>query len=342
MKLYVLALLAAFHASAAAAQDCSPLNFLKPETLHSLGDLSTRISYVDAYHRQSPDKRESRFIGDVFSPWGISGLDEKQTKLVSDFIKSLVKLQIDERMQDWLLVSTLSKAGIDEYRDCQQSAQKPFSVSFSGNLMLTGSFFMQVMSHPAYSSPKTLAMKMQTINGSISRPGVQNMTGKIDIRTTETVPILRDLTKPLELHLVIGTDEDLISAPATPVRSISTVFRSGEKFSERLDQPEESGPKPFCVRLGDDEPDAFIIPGTIRLHFTERRSNKAEIIDCQEAPASHPYCKGDLYKHKESPNLREACAYLFMQVPAKDGFASAVGYAQAQVVKASPPPQPPR
>ena len=59
-------------------------------------------------------------------------------------------------------------------------------------------------------------------------------------------------------------------------------------------------------------------------------------------PPRTRYCKGDLYKHKESANLREACAYLFMQVPAKDGFASAVGYAQAQVVKASPPPPPPR
>ena len=54
---------------------------------------------------------------------GISGLDEKQTKLVSDFIKSLIKLQIDERMQDWLLVSTLPKTGIDQYRDCQQAAK---------------------------------------------------------------------------------------------------------------------------------------------------------------------------------------------------------------------------
>ena len=130
MKPHVLALLTAFHASAAAAQECSPLNFLKPETLHSLGDLTTRISYVDAYHRQSPDKRKSKFIGDVFSPWGISGLDEKQAKLVSDLIKSLVNLQIDERTQDWLLVSTLSKTGIDEYRDCHAVEQEAFLREF--------------------------------------------------------------------------------------------------------------------------------------------------------------------------------------------------------------------
>lgn len=336
MKPYVLALLAAFLPSAAAAQECSPVNFLKPETLHSLTDLTTRISYVDAYHRLSPDKRKDKFIGDVFSPWGISGLDANRAKVVSDLIKSLVNLQIDERTQDWLLVSTLSKTGVDEYRDCMQSIRKPFSVSFSGNMMLSSTFFLQVMSHPAYASQKTLAMKLQTINGSITRPGVQNMTGKIEIRTTETVAIIRDPTKPLEIYLVVGTDEDFVSAPATPSRNIVSVFRTGEKFSERVEQPEESGPKPYCVRLADNEQDAFIVPGTIRLHFTERRSNKGEIIDCHDAPASHPYCKADLHKHKESANLREACAYLFMQLPSKDGFAAAVGYAQAQVVKAAP------
>ena len=43
-----------------------------------------------------------------------------------------------------------------------------------------------------------------------------------------------------------------------------------------------------------------------------------------------------MHKHKESANLREACAYLSMQVTEKDGFASAAGYAQAQVAKAAP------
>jgi hypothetical protein len=43
-----------------------------------------------------------------------------------------------------------------------------------------------------------------------------------------------------------------------------------------------------------------------------------------------------MYKHKESANLREACAYLSMQATEKDSFASAAGYAQAQVAKAVP------
>ena len=185
-------------------------------------------------------------------------------------------------------------------------------------------------------------MRLQTINGSISRPGVQNIVGKIEIQTMETVPIHRDLTKPLEIHLTVGADGELVSMPATPGKTIATVFRSsGEKFSQRLERAEEFGPKPYCVRLADDEQDAFIIPGTIRLHFTELRTDKGEAIDCHDAPASHPYCKGDMYKHKESANLREACAYLFMRLPAKDGFVSAAGYAQAQVAKAVPVAAPP-
>src|SRR5262245_2496573 len=115
MKLRILALLAAFHASAAAAQECNPADFLKPETLQSLTDLTTRISYVDAYQRQKPDKRNNKFIGDVFAPWGISGLDERQAKLVSDYVKSLINLQIDAKKEDWLLVSTLTRTGVNEY-----------------------------------------------------------------------------------------------------------------------------------------------------------------------------------------------------------------------------------
>jgi hypothetical protein len=335
MKLHILAALAAFHASAATAQECNPIDFLKPETLQSTTDLTTRISYVDAYHRQNEGKRAGKFMSDVFLPWGIGDLDERQSKVIADLIKSFLNLQIDERQQDWLLVSTLSRTGINEYRDCLQSKKKPFSVTFSGNPMLSSSFFLQVMSHPAYSGQKTLPMKLQTINGSISRPGVQNMSGKIETRTMETVPILRDLTKPLKIHLTVGPDEDFVTVPAVPARTIVAAFRTGEKFNRRVKSGEQFGPTPYCVRLADEEQDAFIIPGTIRLHFTERSSSKeGEAIDCQNASASHPACKGDMYKHKESANLREVCAYLSMQATEKDSFASAAGYAQAQVAKA--------
>ena len=76
------------------------------------------------------------------------------------------------------------------------------------------------------------------------------MSGKIETRTTETVPILRDLTKPLQIHLTVGPDEEFVTLPAVPSKTITTVFKAGEKFKQRLERAEEFGPTPYCVRLG--------------------------------------------------------------------------------------------
>ena len=154
MKPHILALLAAFHASAAAAQECNPVDFLKPETLQQPHGSLDPDFVCRCLSSAGQGKAERKFLSDVFSPWGIGGLDARQAKLISDLIKSLVNLQIDERQQDWLLVSTLSKTGIGEYRDCLQAQKKPFSVVFSGNPMQSSSFFLQVSSHPAPEVPE--------------------------------------------------------------------------------------------------------------------------------------------------------------------------------------------
>ena len=84
--------------------------------------------------------------------------------------------------------------------------------------MLTSSFFMQVTSHPAYSSPKNAGH--ETANDQqLDHPARGAKHDREDRHTNdETVPFIRDLTKPLEIHLAVGPDEDLISAPATPTQ----------------------------------------------------------------------------------------------------------------------------
>jgi hypothetical protein len=332
---HIMAIILAFltNTGSAKSEECDPVNFLQPETLKSVTDVTTRLSYVDAYFRQKDASRRGSFINDVYSPYGISNIDARYAERTNEQMKSVLDIKLDQRKQDWLLISTLSKTGAEAYRDCLRTQKKALSIDFSQNAMLSDSFFISIHSHPHTPTKDTLPFEVTAINGSVGEPGHKSISGSIVVQSLKPITIYRDLSKPLDLSVTIGPDNELISLPAIPAKTIETIFRSSELFDYTLnDTVVDIGPKPYCVKLNNDEQDAFIVPGTISLKFDELQQTKGIAVDCHDQ-VGNPYCKSE-HKHREQ--TREACAWLFLHLGAKEGFARAKGRAEAQLARAVP------
>jgi hypothetical protein len=319
--------------SAKPQDPCDPVSFLQPETFTSVTDVTTRLSYVDKYLRQKDKTRDTSFLGDFYSVYGITNLDVRSAERTNEQIKSLLDIRLDQRKQDWLLISTLSKTGADAYKECLKTNKKAVSVIFSQNAMLADAFFIALHSHPNTPTQNSLPFEIKAINGSVEKQGQATLSGSIVVQSFKSIAIYRDLSRPLDLSITVGPDVELVSFPASPNKTLTTIFRSSEPFDYKLeDTVADIGPKPYCVKLNDDEQEAFIVPGSISLKFDDLVQNEGLAVDCHNQ-VSNPYCKSE-HKHKEQ--TRESCAWLFMHLSTRGGVARAKGRAEAQIVKTVP------
>lgn len=316
----------------ALAEECNPINFLQPETIKSVSDITTKIAYVDSFIRQKSNDKNAHFVNDVYSGYGISNMDVNYAEKANERIKTMLDLKLDQRKQDWLLISTLSQTGADAYKNCLVALKKNISITFSQNAMTSDKFFLTVHSHPQAPTDSPLDIEIRALDGFVEDSKSTRITDKIKPQGKKAFAIYRDLSKALDINITIGDDSETVSFPAAPSRKLVVVTKVSEPFDLKLeDTVVDIGPKPYCAKLSDEEQDAYLLPGTVRMKFSELIQSHGIAVDCHLNDSG--YCVNA--KHKENP--RESCAFIFLHLSQlHQGVALARGRVEADALMSVP------
>jgi hypothetical protein len=321
------------------AEECDPSKFLEKDKITDIRDIRTKIAYVNAMADRKDGSQNTNFANDVYSAYGISNMKIEQASKTSSLLQKLLKLDISQSDQHWLLVSALPQTdgGVVAYKECVARLKKAVVVTLDQTAATSKEFLLNVshaLFHPAQSP---LQIKIVVANGGIAKKGavINDYSANFTAGDSDVFHVVRtDMYKPLSIGIKIGADvlEPQISFPALSAFDIQPFTIRSEPFQWYLnDTHAVYGPKEICASIPDDQPNAVVVPKSVHVVYTVKIAGKGNVFDCGEPGQG---CS-DKSTHREIGD-RAACASLFGSLGALEGVSKAEGYVEAQALKSVP------
>ncbi|MCW1997006.1 hypothetical protein [Bradyrhizobium diazoefficiens] len=319
------------------AEECDPAKFLVRDTIHSVTDLRTKIAYVNSMSSQKNDEKNANFANDVYSEFGISNMKVDAATKTSDLLSKLLKVDLSQSDQRWLLVSAIPAGNIDAYKTCISQQKKAIVVTVDKNAAISQAFVLNV-SYVAYhpvAAPK-VQIKIIVTNGGIDHNNVVSGSylGEFVAGSSDIYRVVRaDMYKPMSIAIKVDTDvlDPQISIPALPsVKIEKFTVSSTPPFAWRLhDTNADFGPKEICAAIPDNQQEAGILPNSTRVVFDERLTDRGVVYDCGQEGQACP----DKSSHREVGD-RQACVSVWGHLSATTGLSQAKGHVEATALKA--------
>lgn len=264
-----LAVLALFAPTALSAQDaCNPADHLARDYISFDENTETNIEIFDALAQSRASQSASKLAGS-YSGYA---LDIADARKATSHMRKLLQTKFTDNQKRTLLISALSKTGLDAYRACLELNKLPVSFSVSEGAMARKEVLVTLNWHAKIPVPEQVGVGIMVTGGEVGEAiyGSKRYGDVLDVKmannTSLTFKIKREsIFVPTEVKGDVFGQPFVIDIPASPKYRLVTQTREGNKtvYGPARETCTPANATVSCAEIPNTD-EGFMLPGSFR------------------------------------------------------------------------------